>query len=88
MVLIPAARSELLLLLAVEVAFGVLAALGVLEDEEPPHAASPTTAAAARKDVANHRLRIASTPFVTVNRSAFSHQHVPAGGIVHGFFAR
>src|ERR1700683_2873742 len=72
-VLIPVAEAETVVLPAApEVAAGVLAALGVLEDEEPPHAASPTTAAAARTEPANHRLRIVSTPFVTVTRSAFN----------------
>jgi hypothetical protein len=78
--------SVLLLLLAVEVALGVVAALGGFEDEEP-HAASPTTAAAARTDVANHRLPIVSTPFVTVTRSPFSQEHVPPREIVQKFQA-
>jgi hypothetical protein len=50
--------SELLLVAPLEVAFGVLVAAGVLGDDELPHAASPTTAAPASKEAANHLLRI------------------------------
>src|ERR1700728_763572 len=84
-VLIPVAETEALVLLPVLV-FPVLAAVGVLEDELPPHAASPTTAAAASTEAANHRLRIVSTPFATVTRSAFTEDHVGPGGVVQRFF--
>jgi hypothetical protein len=71
----PVAIEELLLVLpALEVAAGVvvLELLGVEELLLLPHAASPTTAAAARTEAANHRLRIVSSPFATVTRSARS----------------
>jgi hypothetical protein len=87
-VLIPDAKLELLVfeVLPVEVLLGALAALGVLEDDELPHAASPTTAAAASTEAANHRLRIVFAPFAPVTRSVFTQEHVPVDGVVQESF--
>jgi hypothetical protein len=54
--------------------------------DEVPHAARPTTAAAARMGAANHRLRIVSSPFVTVTRSAYIQEHVRPHRIVQEQF--
>src|ERR1700734_3727578 len=54
----------------------------VLLGDELPHAARPTTAAAARMGAANHRLRIVFSPFATVTRSAYIQEHVRPGRIV------
>jgi hypothetical protein len=77
---------ELLELPVLAAALGLLDVLGV--DDEPllPHAESPTTAAAARTEAANHRLRIVPSPFITVSRSAYTHDHVPPGGVVQALF--
>src|SRR5271156_5046401 len=86
-VLIPVAEAETVVLPAApEVAAGVLAALGVLEDEEPPHAASPTTAAAARTEPANHRLRMYLLHSLRLPAPRSIGEHVPATGIVQVLF--
>jgi hypothetical protein len=56
--------------------------LVLLLGDEVPHAARPTTAAAARMGAANHRLRIVFSPFATVTRSAYIQEHVRPGRIV------
>src|SRR3984885_611076 len=84
-VLIPVAEVEALVLLPVLV-FPVFAAVGVL-DEEPPHAASPTTAAAASTEAANHRLRIV---FYSIRYGCplrvHTQEHVRPAGVVQWFF--
>src|SRR5580693_7036693 len=62
--------SLLALLVLVGAAAGGLEVVEPLGAEELlllPHAARPTTAAAARTEAANHRLRIVFSPFVTVS---------------------
>src|ERR1700684_825829 len=85
-VLIPVAEVEALVLLPVLV-FAVVAAVGVLEDELPPHAASPTTAAAASTEAANHRLRIV---FYSIRYGCplrvHTQEHVRPAGAVQWFF--
>jgi hypothetical protein len=82
MVLSPASEAVVVELLVVPLPLPVFVVLEVLLGDELPHAASPTTAAAARMGAANHRLRIVFSPFATVTRSAYIQEHVRVGGIV------
>src|SRR6516162_3531935 len=89
-VLIPAAMSVLVPLVLVLVG----AAAGGFDVVKPlggellllPHAARPTTAAAARTEAANHRLRIVSSPFATVTPLRVHTRHVRYARLVQAAF--